>query len=404
MKLLLLHQNFPGQFRQLAPYLKRAGHELIAICSHDRPVMPGVDVLRYLAPPKPPIQMSLSQQLWFDALARADEVAQQCEQLRQRGWVPDRILAHSGWGEPLGLPEVFPDVPLILWPELWVKPEHGGHGSDPELPPPGLSQRLDQLGRNAITQLALERASAWVLPTFHQAESLPKEFHGAGLHVIHEGIDTKLASPNQDVHFEVRGVRIDRSVPVLTFVNRSLERLRGFDTFMRSLPILMREHPSLRVMIVGDNDKGYGQQHSSGQPLREVMLKELEGKLDLDRLHFFGRIPHPQLIALLQVSSVHVYLSYPFIMGWSLLEAMSCGCALVASEGMPVEEVVTNGVEGLLVPMDQPERLAQRVSVLLRDHKLRERLGHAARKRALQFDQNVTLPKLSAVVEAAAPI
>ena len=400
LKLLLLHQNFPGQFRQLAPYLQRAGHELMAICSHDRPVMPGVEVHRYAAPPKPPGSMSLSQQLWFDALARANAVAHLCERLRQRGWLPDRILAHSGWGEPLGLPEVFPDVPLILWPELWVKPEHGGHGSDPQLPPAGLSQRLDQLGRNAITRLALERASAWVLPTRHQAQSLPQEFQGSGLNVIHEGIDTDLAAPNPDVHFEVRGQRIDRSIPVLTFVNRNLERLRGFDVFMRSLPSLMKEHPRLRVMIVGDNEKGYGQLHPSGRPLREVMLEELQGQLDFDRVHFFGRIPHPHLIALLQVSSVHVYLSYPFIMGWSLLEAMACGCALVASEGMPVEEVITNGVEGVLVPMDQPALLAQRVSALLRDQNLRERLGKAARQKAEQFDQSHTLPKLAAVVDA----
>ena len=403
MKLLFLHQNFPGQFRQLAPYLKEAGHELMAICSHDRPVMPGVEVLRYSAPPKSPGPMSLSQQLWFDALARANSVAHHCEQLRQRGWIPDRILAHSGWGEPLGLSEVFPHVPLIIWPELWVKPEHGGYGSDPQLPPAGLNQRLEQLGRNAITRLALERASAWVLPTLHQAQSLPHEFQGAGMNVIHEGIDTKIASPNPDVHFEVRGVHIDRSVPVITFVNRNLERLRGFDVFMRSLPTLMREHPRLRVMIVGDNEKGYGEVHPSGQPLRQVMLKELQGKLDLERLHFFGRIPHPQLIALLQASTVHVYLSYPFIMGWSLLEAMACGCALVASKGMPVEEVITNGVEGVLVPMDEPERLAQCVSALLRDKHLRERLGQAARKRAIQFDQVLTLPKLAAVVKAAEP-
>ena len=399
LKLLLLHQNFPGQFRQLAPYLQRDGHELTVICSHDRPVMPGVQVFRYSPPSKPTVQMSLSQQLWFDALARADSVAHHCEQLRQSGWVPDRILAHSGWGEPLGLPEVFPDVPLILWPELWVKPEHGGHGSDPELPPAGLSQRLEQLGRNAITRLALERASAWVLPTIHQAQSLPHEFQGAGLNVIHEGIDTKFAAPNPDVHFEVRGERIDRSTPVLTFVNRNLERLRGFDVFMRSLPSLMREHPQLRVMIVGDDEKGYGTQHPSGRILREVMLEELQGKLDLDRLYFFGRIPHPQLIALLQVSRVHVYLSYPFIMGWSLLEAMSCGCAIVASEGMPVEEVITNGVEGLLVPMDQPECLAHRVSALLRDQNLRESFSKAARQKAAMFDQSYTLPKLAAVVE-----
>ena len=110
LKLLLLHQNFPGQFRQLAPHLLLAGHELKAICSHDRPVLPGLEVLRYPAPPKPTEQMSLSQQLWFDSLARADAVAHLCERLQQRGWVPDRILAHSGWGEPLGLPEVFPHV------------------------------------------------------------------------------------------------------------------------------------------------------------------------------------------------------------------------------------------------------------------------------------------------------
>ena len=363
--------------------------------------MPGVEVLRYSPPPKSPGPMSLSQQLWFDALARADAVAHRCERLRLRGWVPDRILAHSGWGEPLGLPEVFPDVPLIIWPELWVTPMHGGHGSDPQLPPAGLNQRLEQLGRNAITRLALERASAWVLPTHHQARSLPREFQGTGLNVIHEGIDTEIASPNPEVHFEVRGVRIDRSVPVLTFVNRNLERLRGFDMFMRSLPSLMSDHPRLRVMIVGDNEKGYGQLHPSGRPLREVMLEELQGKLDLDRLHFFGRIPHPQLLALLQVSTVHVYLSYPFIMGWSLLEAMACGCALVASEGMPVEEVITNGVEGVLVPMDNPDRLAKCVSSLLSDRSLRMRLGQAARRRALEFDQISTLPKLAAVVNAA---
>lgn len=403
MKLLLLHQNFPGQFRQLAPYLLAQGHEITAICSHDRPVMSGVQVLRYPKPPQPPVPMSLSQQLWFEALARADAVAHRCEQLRQQGWIPDRILAHSGWGEPLGLPEVFPAVPLILWPELWVRPEHGGYGSDPLLPPAGLQQRLEQLGRNAITRLALDRASAWVLPTHHQAQSLPPEFQSAGLQVIHEGIDTQLASPNPDVHFEVRGVRIDRSLPVLTFVNRNLERLRGFDVFMRSLPALMQQHPRLRVLIVGDNEKGYGQMHASGRPLREVMLEELQGQLDLDRLHFFGRIPHHQLIALFQVSTVHVYLSYPFVMGWSLLEAMSCGCALVASRGMPVEEVISNGVEGLLVPMDQPDLLARRVSALLQDASLRERLGQAARQRALAFDQGQMLPRLASVVQSLVP-
>ena len=187
------------------------------------------------------------------------------------------------------------------------------------------------------------------MPTEHQANSLPKEFRDQRLHVIHEGIDTQLAHPNPGVSFELRGITIDRSVPTITLVNRNLERLRGFDVFMRALPAILSNHPHVRVLIVGDNEAGYG---GEGGPmsLRERMLKELEGKLDLNRIHFLGRIPHPQLMAVLQASWVHVYLSFPFILGWSLIEAMACGCCIVGSQGMPVSEVIQDGVEGILTP------------------------------------------------------
>jgi len=139
--------------------------------------------------------------------------------------------------------------------------------------------------------------------------------------------------------------------------------------------------------------------HPSGQPLRQVMLQELGQQLDLERIHFLGRVPYPQLIALLQASWVHVYLSYPFVLGWSLLEAMACGCAIVGSRGMPVEEVMHNGVEGLLVPMNDPGALARRVSALLADPGLRGQLGAAARRRALDYDQRLTLPRLAHLIE-----
>ena len=128
------------------------------------------------------------------------------------------------------------------------------------------------------------------------------------------------------------------------------------------------------------------------------MLEELEGQLDLNRLHFLGRIPHPQLIGILQASWVHVYLSYPFVMGWSLLEAMACGCSIVASQGDPVQEAIQDGVEGLLVPMDAPQLLSQRILALLNDAELRTRLSLAARQRALEWDQSRTLPRLEAVL------
>jgi glycosyltransferase involved in cell wall biosynthesis len=399
VRLLLVHQNFPGQFRQLAPYLAQRGHELIALCAHQRSVaLPG-RVLRYQEPAKS-VGFPLGTQIWHEGLERAAAVARLCDQLEREGWRPDRILGHSGWGETIAIDQVWPDVPQILWPELWVQPEHGGHGSDPLLSAPGLEEHLNQLGRNALTRVALAKARDWILPTRHQAASLPTEFQGSRLHVIHEGIDTRLASPNANASYEVRGIQIDRSMPTITFVNRNLERLRGFDQFMRALPLIQRRHPTVRVLIVGDNETGYGGGHPSGRPLKQVLLDELASELDLGRIHFLGRVPHPVLIRLLQASWVHVYLSYPFVLGWSLLEAMACGCCVVGSRGMPVEEVIEDGVQGLLVPHDDHGRLAQRVLALLDAPALRQELGQAARTAALQWDQTVTLPALTAVVEA----
>ena len=296
-------------------------------------------------------------------------------------------------GGNLGLSAIWPDVPQILWPELWIRPEHGGYGVDPLKPIVTLESKLEQLGRNAMTRAALADATAWVMPTEHQANSLPKELRDQRLHVIHEGINTTLAKPNPAVTFGLRDITIDRSVPTITLVNRSLERMRGFDVFMRALPAILSSQPHARVLIVGDNETGYGGEKGPIS-LRERMLKELDGSLDLSRIHFLGRIPHPQLMAVLQASWVHVYLSFPFILSWSLIEAMACGCCIVGSEGMPVSEVIQDGIEGLLTPMNDPKLLAEKVIRLLSDSKTRSRLGRAARQRALLYDQRLTLNQL----------
>jgi glycosyltransferase involved in cell wall biosynthesis len=401
VRLLLIHQNFPGQFRQLAPYLLEQGHELVAICSHARPIPLPIRILRYNPPKKTEGLNHFGATVWEDGLRRAEAVARCVDGLLLEGWKPDCILAHSGWGETIALPEFLADVPQVIWPELWVQPEHGGHGVDPLKPPVGFAQKLDQVGRHTLTRVALDSAHSWILPTRHQANSLPPEFQGRRLHVVHEGIDTTIACPNPSVSYGVRGVNIDRSVPTITFVNRNLERLRGFDMFMRALPRIQRAHGQVRVLIVGDNEPGYAGSTTGGRPLREVMLEELSGQLDLNRIHFLGRIPHAQLMAVLQASWVHVYLSYPFVLGWSVLEAMACGCCIVGSQGMPVAEVIEDGVQGLLVPMDHSERLAQRVIGLLERPDLRRRLSEAARQEALRWDQTVTLPKICAVIEEA---
>ena len=168
---------------------------MVAIASHKRPIALQGRVLRYEEPAGLP-GVPLGSLIWHEGLERASRVAHIAEQLNREGWRPELILAHSGWGETLGLKEVWPNVPQILWPELWVRPEHGGYGTDPLKPLAGLDSRLEQLGRNALTRTALAAACGWVLPTQHQAESFPREFSDHRLHVIHEGIDTRLAHPN----------------------------------------------------------------------------------------------------------------------------------------------------------------------------------------------------------------
>ena len=400
MRLLLIHQNFPGQFRQLAPHLIERGHDLVAICSHGRTIELPLRLFRYPPPQKNEVPRHFGASLWEEALQRAESVAHLVAGLIGEGWKPNCILAHCGWGETLGLSELLPDVPQLLWPELWVRPEHGGYGSDPLKPPVGLPHKLEQVGRNALTRVALDHARGWIVSTQHQARSFPSDLQSIKMHVIHEGIDTEKIAPNSSVSYEVCGITIDRSVPTITFVNRNFERLRGFDFFMRALPFIQKMHPGVRVLVVGDDQPGYAGPPVGGRPLRESILNELNGQLDLGRIHFLGRIPHPQLTALMQASWIHVYLSYPFVLGWSLIEAMACGCCIVGSSGMPVEEVIQDGVEGFLVPMGDIKKLEQRIIALLSSPSLRQQLGVAARLRSLEWSQNVTLPQVTHLIEA----
>ena len=395
MRILLIHQNFPGQFRQLVPCLLAHGHELRAICSHKRSVDLPIQLYRY----EPPDETALDSPVhglcfWSEALIRAPIVWQNCLSLSNQGWRPDLILGHSGWGETLLLHEIWPDIPQVIWPEMWIQPIHAGIGIEEGCEEPTLNQRIEFESRNQLTRAALSHAKAWVVATRHQAESFPNELRNGRLNIIHEGINTDVAKPDLTANYLVRGISIDSIVPTITFVNRNLERLRGFHQFMRALPMIQRCHPTVRVMIVGDNGTGYAGGEDDGRTLREVMLEELKGQLDLERIHFLGRIPYSALITILQTSWVHVYLTYPYILGWSLLEAMACGCCIVGSSGMPLEEVIRHSQNGMLVNMDQPNQLSNMICSLLANSGLRHQLGKQARIDSLAWDQSLMVPRL----------
>jgi glycosyltransferase involved in cell wall biosynthesis len=189
--------------------------------------------------------------------------------------------------------------------------------------------------------------------------------------------------------------RLTRADEVITFVNRNLEPYRGYHQFMRALPSILAERPRAEVVIVGGSGVSYGGRPPDGRTWQEIFLEEVRDRIDLRRVHFVGQIPYPQFLALLQVSTVHVYLTYPFVLSWSLLEAMSAGCAIVASDTAPVREAIVHGRTGRLVDFFDPARLAAETVALLADPAERARLGRQAREFAVgRYDlQGVCLPR-----------
>jgi glycosyltransferase involved in cell wall biosynthesis len=118
-------------------------------------------------------------------------------------------------------------------------------------------------------------------------------------------------------------------------------------------------------------------------------------------VHFLGMLDHRSYLNLLQISSVHVYLTYPFVLSWSLIEAMSCGCLIVGSATPPVLEVMRDGENGLTVDFFDHQRLAARVEAALESPREMQVLRRGARETALaRYDlRRVLLPRWLALFD-----
>jgi len=195
------------------------------------------------------------------------------------------------------------------------------------------------------------------------------------IQVIHDGIDTGLFKPDASAWVQLKsaGLTLRDGDEVITFVARHLEPYRGFQVFMRALPLIQALRPNARVVLVGGDEVSYGASAPDGESWRKVLLKEAGRRIDLTRVHFVGRAPHQRLTQLMQVFAVHVHLTYPFVLSWSLLEAMSIGCLVVASDTAPVREVIADGKNGLLTDFFDHGQLAERVAYALEN---RTRLAH----------------------------
>jgi glycosyltransferase involved in cell wall biosynthesis len=390
-RLLFVHQNFPGQYRHLAAhYAAQPGCRVVGIGEKANVLrqqqLRGVQLLGYELPELldkvDPFNASVVR-----AIHRGKRVAAGALQLRRQGFYPDVIFTHLGWGEALFLKDIFPKARVLLYCEFFYRARGGDMGFDPEFPP-NAEKILRLRVMNAPLLMSLDASDWGMAPTRWQQKQFPAPY-AQRMSVIHDGIDTDLVTPGSE----------PRDQELITYVARNLEPYRGFHVFMRAIPEIQKRRPNARIVIVGGDDVSYSPRLPAGETYRQRMLREIDGKADLSRVHFTGKIPYREYVELLRKSSVHVYLTYPFVLSWSLLEAMSAGCLVVASRTPPVEEVVRDGENGLLVDFFSTEQIAARIdeALSLKDAKL---LRDRARGTVIEgYDlKRVCLPKQAGLV------
>lgn len=402
MQILFIHQNFPGQFRHLAPTLAGMGNHVVAMA-----IRPLKDVQMWNGVRVVPYQVSGSNTAglhpWLVDMEtktlRAEACWQAARALQQQGFSPALIVAHPAWGEPLFLKQVWPAARLVLYAEMFYQASGADMGFDPEFPPTDPHMAACRLQMKNLNHLAhLDQADALLSPTQWQASTFPAGWRER-IRVIHDGIDTDVLCTASHARLKLAsGELLTRDDEVITYVARNLEPYRGIHVFLRALPELLRRRPKARILVVGSDNPGYGAEAPSGRTWRQIFVDEVRPLVrdaDWARVHFAGRLSRDDFTSMLQVSRVHVYLSYPFVLSWSLLEAMSVGCCIVASDTAPVREAITDGEHGALVDFFDREALVSRIHALLDDEVARERLGRQARDRARQrYDlKRVCLPR-----------
>ncbi|MCB5187171.1 glycosyltransferase family 4 protein [Methylobacillus caricis] len=348
MNILFIHQNFPGQFRHIAQSLIDEGkHQVLSLCETHAPGMAGVQRLEY----KPARAATEGVHAYLAPVEghviRGQSVARALLQLKERGYQPDIIVAHMGWGEAIYPKDIYPDTPLLTFFEFFYQTDGADAGFDPEYPLV-LDDYLRIRTKNITNLLSLHAADIGISPTAWQRNLYPPEYRDK-IRLVHEGINTEAAAPDRSAWVRLgSGLTLTRDDEVITYVSRNLEPYRGFHIFMRALPEILKRRPNCQVLIVGGNDVSYGRKLPDGQTYRAQLLQEVQG-IDQSRVHFLGKLPYQQYLRVLQVSSAHIYLTVPFVLSWSMLEAMSAGCLVIGSRTAPVEEVITHEENGLLV-------------------------------------------------------
>lgn len=385
MRILIIHQNFPGQYKHLAPALVEQGHQVFSLTPKVDKVTKwkGVSLIPYK------IKRSSSKDVhpWLSDLEtkviRAEACYRHALALKEKGLEPDVILGHHGWGEPMFLKDVWPNAKLGLYCELYHLDSGESVNFDPEFTTKDLDgNKLRLRLRNLNNALHFDIGDAGISPTEFQADTFPQPFRDK-ISVIHDGIDTQTVKPNADAVLQVSATQsLTRDDEVITFINRNLEPYRGYHVFMRALPKLLKARPNAQVVLLGGDEVSYGSRPPAGKTWKQIYIDEVREQIsdeDWARVHFLGRVPYEVFLSMMQVSRLHIYLTYPFVLSWSLLEAMSAEAAILASDTAPVLEAIQHNETGWLTDFFDADALVEKADALLNDKETRERLGKAAR-------------------------
>lgn len=407
MKILFVHQNFPGQYRELFQWLvAQGGHEIVFLTQRrDVAAVPGARIVQYKPHHTPASDAYGPSKYWEACCGAGLGAAMACQRLGADGFVPDIVLGHVGWGELTFLKQVWPDVPIIGFFEYYFLAKGGSVGFDPEFPASAQAPFMMH-ARNAVNFANIETVDQGHAPTRWQQETFPESFRPK-IHVCHDGIRTDKLRPDPDASVPLS--RLGRAVTaddeIFTYMARNMEPTRGFHKFMRALPAILDARPNARVLIIGGNGVSYGSASDAEGGYRADMEREIGDRVDWSRVHFLGRVPYSAYQKVIQISRCHIYLTVPFVLSWSLLESMAMGATVVASDTAPVREVVTHGETGLLVDFMDHDALSRQVIDVLERPEAVAHLGPAARAHVVEhYDFHTRcLPEHIARINALVP-
>lgn len=365
MRILFIHQNCPGQYKHLVQHLRQdPKNEIVFISKPNGNNVQGIRRIDYelhrQANPKTHHYLTSAE----NGVLHGQAVARVLIKLRDQGWRPDVICAHPGWGEALFVKDIYPDVPLLGFFEFFYRATGADCDFDPEFPN-SMDDHFRLRAKNTINLLSLDACDWGMSPTFWQ-RSVHPDVYKDRISVVHDGVDTDLLVPRADARIVLpNGLSLTGKDEVVTYVSRNLEPYRGFHIYMKALEEMCRRRPNAHFLVVGGDDVSYGRRLPDGKMYREELMKTVT--LDMDRVHFVGRVPYDGFMKILQVSQAHIYLTYPFVLSWSMMEAMSAGCLVIGSATTPVQEVIEDGVNGLLADFFSPTDIADKVDAVF-DH------------------------------------